>query len=525
MSRTIRALLALALLVCLPGNGASAGPQRNAGSAAPTSVSLTILHTNDTHSHLLPFSYPSIGPIEAGPSKVDLKERSDIGGIARRATLVNTIRREQAARNATVWVVDAGDFYEGTPLSTVYRGEADIAAMNAVGYTMATLGNHEFNLPLAQVKKLISLAKFPFVVSNVNETATGKPLAREFLIEKVGPVRIGVFGLVTHESARYPAAKDGAAVADEIEAARRMVTTLRPQVDIIMAISHAGEQVDDQIAAQLPGVDVIIGGHSHSRFPAGDFVRHSDDLKANDVNGTIIVQAHQYGGELGRLDLMFVRDAKGAWHLDQYRARLIPIDAAIPADPAVEAVVDRFWKPIAAAYGETLGEASGDFVASGDDEAPYNLFADAVRETYGTDVDLENTSGVRAPLPKGRITRGDLVMMDPFNNTVVTLKLSGRDLKQVLAQYRPFVSGIRYRLQNKELVEATVNGQPIEDTRMYSVSTNSYFASNYLKGFQTTDVVDTKRRRLDVVTDYIRKKGTVTPVYDGRRVAPSSRAR
>jgi 5'-nucleotidase len=283
----------------------------------------------------------------------------------------------------------------------------------------------------------------------------------------------------------------------------------------VIAISHAGDMMDNLIAAQVPGIDVIVGGHSHSRLPTGEFVWRSEDLKENDVNGTVIVQAHQWGGEIGRLDLLFARDRKGMWHVDRYRARLIPVTPNIPADAGVAAVVDRYWQPISARYGEVIGQAEADFSSRGDDEAPYNLVADAVRETFGTEIELENTGGVRAPLIKGPITRGDMVTLDPFNNTVVLFKIAGRDLKRILWQNRPAVSGIRYRVENAELVEATVDGRPIEDDRTYTGATNSYFAQSGLKGIETED---TGRARLDVVIDYVRKKGTVKPVYDGRRV-------
>jgi 2',3'-cyclic-nucleotide 2'-phosphodiesterase (5'-nucleotidase family) len=489
---------------------ASAQP---APATPPATVPLTILHTNDTHGHLLPFSYPTLLP--AGSELAMLKERTDIGGIARRATLAGQIREQLAGRHTAVWLVDAGDFSDGTPMSTEYHGEADVAAMNAAGYDMATIGNHEFNNPLAQTKKLIGLAGFPILCANATETATGKPLAAEYLVKTVGPLRVGVFGLITREAATYPAAKEGVQIAGEIETARRLVALLRPKADIIIAISHAGEDVDNLIAAQVPGIDVIVGGHSHSRLPTGEFVWRSDDLKVNDVNGTVIVQAHQWGGELGRLDLLFERDERGAWHVGRYHERLLPVTAAIAGDPKVAAVVERFWQPIAARYGEVIGQAEGDFSSRGDDEAPYNLVADAVRETFSTDFDLENTGGVRAPLVKGQITRGDMVTLDPFNNTVILFKVTGRDLKRILAQYRPAVSGVRYRLENRDLLEASINGRPIEDDRVYTGATNSYFAQSALKGIETED---TGRQRLDVVVEYVKKKGNLKPVYDGRRV-------
>jgi len=496
--RTARCLLAVLLLPVL---------------AAAQEVTLTILHTNDTHGHLLPFSYPSIVP--AGSELAQIRVRRDIGGIARRATLVKRLRADLQRRGIEVWLVDAGDFSDGTPFSTEFHGEADLAAMNAAGYTFGTLGNHEFNNPLATLKKLIGLASFPLLCANATETASGRPLAPPSAIRSVGPVKIGVFGLVTREAGGYPAAREGVTVADEIETARRLAESLRKEAGIVIAVSHAGEMVDERIAAAVPAIDVIVGGHSHSRLPVGELIWRSDEMKDREVNGTVIVQAHQWGGELGRLDLLLVRDGSGAWHVDRYRARLIPVTPDIPEDAEVAAVVDRYWKPIAARFGEVIGQAAGDFSERGDDLAQYNLVADLVREAFGAEIELENLGGVRAPLVQGTVTRASLVDMDPFANTVVTCKLTGRQLKDIVQRQRPAVSGLRYRMEAGVLREVTVAGQPVDDGRVYTAATNSYFVGVALKGI---NCVDSGKLRLDVIIEQFRKKGTVRPVYDGRRV-------
>jgi 5'-nucleotidase / UDP-sugar diphosphatase len=476
-------------------------------------VSLTILHTNDTHGHLLPFSYPA--KTEQGSAISALPVKSNIGGIARRATLAQRLRKELSQNGTVVWLVDAGDFTEGTPFSTEYHGEADVKAMNAAHYDFATLGNHEFNTPLATLKNLLTMFQFPVLCANVTENFTGQPLTKVSEIRDLPPLKIGIFGLVTREAAEYRAGKEGVTFSDEIKTAQEVVQKLRPSVDIIIAISHIGEEEDEKMAAAVPGIDVIVGGHSHSRLPSGDFIWHSDRLKPKEVNGTIIVQAHQWAAELGRLDLLFEKDDAGAWHVDRYRARLIPITPDIPEDPEVAAVVERYWKPIAARYGEVIGEAAGDFIVRGDDLAPYNLFADSIREMFKTEIEFENLGGIRADLVSGRITKENLVNMDPFVNSVVTFRISGKQMKELLLKQRPAVSGIQYRIENGKLVQATVAGKPIQDNRIYKGATNSYFAAYAMKDMQ---VVDTGKNRLESVIAVIRKKGVVKPAYDGRRV-------
>jgi len=491
-----------------------------AAPAQSASARLTILHTNDTHGRLLPFSYPAVVP--AGSDLEALEQRRDIGGIARRAALAQRIRTEQKGRGIPVWFVDLGDFSDGTPFSTEYKGEADVAAMNAAGYDFSTFGNHEFNYPLAHMQKLLRTTRHPVLLANAVDRATRQPIGEPWRVEKIGSLRVGLFGLVTRDTGSYPAAREGVDILDEIDTAKRIVETLRTQADIVILLSHAGEGTDVKIAAQVPGIDVIIGGHSHSRLPIGQLVWRGDDLKPNDVNGTVIVQAHQWGGELGRLDLLFEKDDAGAWRVSRYRARLIPITPDLPAEPMVAAVVDRYWKPIAARFGEVVARATADFSGRGDDAAPYNLVADAVRETFKVDVEFENSGGVRSPLLAGDITRADIVAMDPFGNTVVLFKATGAQIKALLARHAPYVSGLRYRLVDGTLEEATIGGAPIEDGRTYTAATNSYFAAFALKEVAQED---TGRLRADVVSNYLREKGTVTPAYDGRRVVIGRRNR
>jgi 5'-nucleotidase / UDP-sugar diphosphatase len=480
--------------------------------AFPQKASLTIFHTNDTHGHLLPFSYPDAG---AGSDIAKTIHRKNIGGIARRAALVKRLRKELNQKGTAVWLVDAGDITDGTPFSTAYQGEADVAAMNAASYDYSTLGNHEFNTSLAKLKKLLSLFRYPVLCANAVENS-GRPLTQASDIKDLGPLKIGIFGLVTRDSASYQAAKEGVTISDEIETSRRMARALRPRADIVIALSHAGEKVDEQIAAAVPGIDVIIGGHSHSRIPLGNLIPHSGRSKASEVNGTIIVQAHQWGGELGRLDLYFEKDRSGTWHISpDYRERLIPITSDVPEDPEVAAVVARYWELIASRYGTVIGRAAADFVARGDDLAQYNLVADAIRDTFKTDVEFENLGGVRAELAAGKITFEDLVNMDPFNNTVATFSIDGKTLKEILTKSQPAVSGIEYKLVKGRLTKATVQGQEIKEDRIYTGAANSYFAAMAMKGIETKD---TRQQRIDVVMDYIRKKGTVKPSYDRRRV-------
>lgn len=491
-------------------------PSLIASDAPPRYWKLTILHTNDTHGNLLPFNYPD--PPDPNTQEAQLALRRNIGGIARRATLVRQLRKAFG----TTWVADVGDFCDGTAFSVEYRGEADVSAMNALGYTIGTHGNHEFNNPRAQWQKLVQMARYPVVCANVVDATTRQPLLKPYEVLQVEGARIAVFGLLTESTRGYPATREGIEILDAVDTARHVVPQLRQQADVVILLSHLGYEVDVQLAREVPGIDVIIGGHSHTRLAKPDFVPAGELTSAFRKNGTVVVQAFQWGGELGKLEVILRRDPRtGKWTFMGYRGELLLVSPDIPDDPAVRAVVERFWKPMEKYYGVVLGEAEDDFTRRGNDDAEYNLVADALREMLGTEADLENMGGVRAPILRGTITRYDLAKALPFGNTMVKFRVTGAQLRELLRRTRPAVSGIRYRYQGGELVEVTVNGQPLQEDRQYLVSTNSYFAQRYLQPMGIA-YEDTGRKRLDVVSDYILKHKRIRPAYDGRRVVDST---
>jgi 5'-nucleotidase/UDP-sugar diphosphatase len=474
---------------------------------------LTILHTNDTHGHLLPFSYPD--GVSPDSPVAQMAHRTNIGGVARRATLIQRLREQLQPYPALV--IDAGDYMDGTPFSLEFRGEADVACMNACGYDFATLGNHEFSNLLEEVLRLVRMGRFQTVSANLRYRDTGEPLVSPYVITQVGELRVALFGLVITDTQNYRGARERVQVLNPFEVARELVPQLRQQADVVILISHLGHGDDERLAREVPGIDVIVGGHSHTRLAEPRFVEWQQKAPVN-LGGTVIVQAHQWGGELGRLDLLFWRDIDtNRLELVGYKAQLIPITADIPDHAETQRVLNRYWRRIAGKYGRVVGEATDDFVQRGDDFAHYYLVSDAVRATFGVDFDMQNMFGIRIELARGKITYHDLARMMPFGNTVVRFEITGRDLKRLLAEQRPTVSGIRYRVQNRQLIEATINGAPIEDDRVYKGTTNSYFADRALKPLGIS-YADTGKVLLDVVADYIRKQRRVSPAYDGRRV-------
>jgi len=489
-------------------------------------VRLTILHTNDVHGHLRPLSLPAVpsnrrpnalsGALQGGSvhAQFELPERRDLGGIARRTTLVSQIRKEKAP----VWLIDAGDFFHYSPFSQEYHGLADVQAMNAAGYDFGGLGNHEFEITGDQLRAVVKAARFTFLCANIHDSKTSAPLARPYEVRTVGGVRIGVFGLVTDVS-RSRAVRDGLIYQDYTEAAKATVALLRERekVDAVVLISHLGEFADKPLAAAVPGIDVIVGGHSHTRLPQGELVPWSSEPHLEAVNGTVLVQTGQWGTELGRLDLLFAKGTSGKWRLARYQASLLPITKAIPEAAAVNAVLERLWAPLAATYDTVIATATEDFADRGDDLAQNHLYADAVRSVLGTELELDRLGGTFWPLLAGPITRASLIDLDQSTSTVVTFKIKGSDLRRMLELSTPMVSGVRYRVNRGKLEFAEVNDQPLDSERVYTVAANSASLSR-LEGIPLIERTDTGRAWSAVVREGIAKLKTLTPRYDSRRV-------
>jgi len=255
-------------------------------------LSLTVLHTNDVHSRIDPFP-------------MDGSRNEGLGGVARRATLVENIRAEQ--RN--VLLLDAGDMVQGTPYFNLFGGKIELELMSKMGYDAGTFGNHEFDNGVAGLADMIPFANFPFLTANYDFRDTilnGK--TRDYVIFRKQGVRIGVFGLGIQLTGLVdPTLSRGVRYLDPISVANEIAARLRNdyKCSLIICLSHLGYrydngQVSDQVlAAQTHDIDLIIGGHTHTFMPAPESVRNL----SGDV--TIINQVGFAGINLGRLDYVF----------------------------------------------------------------------------------------------------------------------------------------------------------------------------------------------------------------------------
>jgi len=264
----------------------------SAFSSNPKKKHITILHTNDTHSRLDPFPEDDA----RFPNK---------GGIARRATLVENIRKE----NPNTLLLDAGDYFQGTPYFNFYGGELELKCMSMLNYDAATIGNHEFDNGLDGFLAQLTHANFPIISSNYDFTNTvlNGFVKKHITLEKDG-IKIGIFGLgikleglvtkkLYHETNYY----------DPIEIAQDVTKTLRDEenCDLVICLSHLGHTYkhdkvsDKKLAAATSGIDLILGGHTHTFLPKPEIVQNKE-------NKEVLINQVGFGGiNLGRIDFYF----------------------------------------------------------------------------------------------------------------------------------------------------------------------------------------------------------------------------
>ena len=350
---------------------------------------ITIVHSNDMHSHFLGFS-PNIdySPLATGND-------ATVGGWARIASVIREVKQ---SRTNPVLVVDAGDFLMGSLFHLLSREEAfELRLMNAMGYDAATLGNHEFDLRPAGLARIIGAAQRqgqmpPILLSNVifsGESSEDDELEKLFakgivepykVIEKNG-IRIGLFGLMGRDAAEVAPFASPVTFADPVAAAKRVVQKLRDkeQVDLVICLSHSGlsddpeTSEDEVLAREVPEIDVIISGHTHTKT---DGVRK--------VGNTLVVQAWSYGRQLGVMDIGW---ADGNVTLKKYR--LVDIDDTIPGDAEIDGMIKSFEDRIntkvlaqeGLAFRQTIAQTGFDLEILEDECNLGNLIADSIRWT------------------------------------------------------------------------------------------------------------------------------------------------
>lgn len=460
----VRVLLVL-LLACASAYGA---PETH----------VVIMHTNDLRGHVL-----------AGP---------DAGGSAKLATVVHESKPDL--------LLDAGGMFSGTLISDTFQGAPVIDAMNAIGYDAAAVGGNDFDFGTNFLTARAREANFPLLSANATTPIDEIQVAAVFNAQGV---HIAVVGLTSEEVTRagHPQNVKYVDVADSLLSLETVLPKVRDRADCIILLTNVSSTEEQRIARAFPEIRVIIGAHEESELP----VR---------VGQTTIVTAGKFGKYAGKLDLTF-NDGK----LKAVESRLVPIENAEP-DPAVTKLLEPFEARLNETLQQVVGHAAGDLSRSTAQESHIgNLVADAVRAKTGTAIALINAADAQKGIRKGPITSGMLFDVLPSENTLVTMRLTGAQIKHILGRSVMSLSGVRVKLdaskpEGKRLVSVRLaDGTPLRDKDFYTVTTNDFLwmgGDGYTEFAEGVEVEDTGILMRDALAEHIAHLGTVSPQLDGR---------
>ncbi len=431
---------------------------------------ITILHTNDMHASFLPHEAYWL---RSTPKPL-------VGGFNELAFAVDSIRKIRT----TSLVLDAGDLMTGNPISDrLYKGAeggALVEMLNLIGYEGWTPGNHDFDISYANFLKLAALAKFPVVEANLTDEKSGKPITdREYAIIEKNGIKVGIFGVMSSEyyGLVNQNSTKGVKLMPTIKIARRLIEMLRPQVDLVVAVTHVGVDEDSLIAINVKGLDVIIGGHSHTRLKVPKY-----------INGVIIAQTGANCENLGVLDLTVENHGVTRWSGELHQLWYHPGRKTV-----VTAMVDSFKTEIDKEYSQVIGTWSVEANAEGSDRRLGNFLCEAQREGGGADLGFMNNGGIRKRFSAGPITKQDLFEVLPFRNILVSFKLTGKQVRDIVLQNIKERSGFQMSgvecewkrdAEGKiEIVKLLVSGKPVDDQSVFTGAASDYMmgeAKRYL---------------------------------------------
>ena len=461
------------------GSAAPSAPASAAASAtglAPLAANkIQILHTNDIHGHL------DSAKVTTGGRNFEQGGMALVGGI---------IRAQKARAPDRTLVLDGGDAWVGTLISAVDRGKSIVQAMSLIGYDAMALGNHDFDWGQEELTARAKEASFPFLTANVVDTkfVPTPPFAKPYIVKDLGIAKVGIIGVTCQTSSIIRAASvAGLKFMPAIDSVKRILPEVQKQADVIVVLSHMGLEGgsggvcggDTALAQAVPGIDLIIGAHDHTAFRT-----------ARVAGTTKIFQTGSYTDNVGRVEITIDPATKKVSQVQGADVLLTVSSGAAPPLPEVAKLVEA-RRAEADKYGARIvGKASEFLQADRDMNNPLgNLIADALLE-YGqkqgwkADLAFYNGAGVRSSLQVGDISYAKLTEVLPFQNTAVSVDLTGDQVKEVFegmagSAGRLFMSGgtMAYRFANgdgKRVLRATVGGQPLDPKRIYHVTTIDY---------------------------------------------------
>lgn len=467
----------------------------------------SVLHTNDEHGH---FWYSPQGEY----------------GLAAQKTLMDTLRYDVQAKGGGALILSAGDVNTGVPESDELDAEPDIRGMNLIGYDAMALGNHEFDRPLNVLRKQEGWARFPFLAANLYQKSTGQRLFKPWAIFNRMGLKIAVLGLATPDTAKLanPDHLRDMEFRDPIEETKKAVAELRAgeKPDVIVVLSHLGYDDNGEHDSNAPGdvtlarslppgtVAMIVGGHSHDTvcMEKPDVLvkayQPGAACQPDKQNGVWIMQAGKWGEYVGRGDFTW---RNGEVALESYA--LVPVNLKhqiknvdgsetwltyqqeIPKNTAMMKLLMPYQKRAEARLGINVGSAIGQF--NGEREQVRftqtnlgQLILRAQMAHVKADFAVMSGGGIRASLPAGKLSWRDLLQVQPFGNQVVSVTLTGAEVKKyldVVANIKADRGGfaqfahVSLVADGSTVSEVRINGQPLQDDKTYRMATNSFNAA------------------------------------------------
>jgi 5'-nucleotidase len=447
-----------------------------------------------------------------------------LGGLAR----VATMKRALAAAGRTPVLILAGDFLSPSVASGVFKGEQMIAALNAAGLDFATLGNHEFDFGDDVLIQRMHEAKFQWLVANVIDTKTSKPIggAEPFVVRTYGALKVGYIGLCLNSREISFEKLTHTRFIDPLEAAAAYVPQVkRAGANVIVMVTHLSIADDQRLADRFPEIDLIIGGHEH--FPI-----------TVTQNRTLISKAGSDARNVARVDVN--RRPNGT--LDRF-FELVPMTSAIADEPQTAAVItsyeSRLGKELEVVVGSTRVPLDGESVRIRARETNLgNFAADAMRADAGTDVAIINSGSIRGDkvYPAGPMTRRTMIEIHPFGNVICTLAMQGRAILETLniavsrlpaaAGQFPQISGMTMTVDPRgppedRVHDVLINGQPLDPNRTYTVATLDFLLTggdNYslLPAQRVLVGPETGGLFAAALEKYVAARREIAPQIDGR---------
>ena len=464
-------------------------------SSSPAAT-LTILHTNDLHAHLSSFPDPYLG--------------QEAGGIAKLSTLIQQARQA----NPHTLLLDAGDRFSGTTLSSLFQGEAELVFSCLLGYDAMALGNHDFDFGQERLRYLRQrLAHPPMIAANIYWEKDGRPFVDPYLRKEIGGLRILILGLSTPETpfSTRPANVAGLTFAPPAQSLRAVLKQAKGTYDLLIVLSHLGYEEDRALAQEVSGIDLIVGGHSHTKI---------ETLER--VGSCIIVQAFQWGLYLGRVDL----ELQGK-KITRAKAGLIPVSSQVLADPLFSSLLKYSYeervKPIMEVV---VGYAPTPLLRQERESLIGNILADSFRAFTGADLALFNRGGIRSDIPAGPITMGKIFEVMPFSNQVMTTDLTGRQVQELLDQLASrgggdAISGAQFRIAGGKAKDIFVAHRPLQLGSVYRVGANEFMMAggdqfDIFKQGKNTRSYGLDRQALIEYLQYLKKEPEKWPKIEGR---------